>query len=195
MVASSRPSIYVLLSRSGSRNGAIHQHDVRVAQHNVATLMAHAQEVCGLAWSPGGNQLASGGNDNVLNIWDVNIQSSGEINEPLHTIADHCAAVKVGLKSKYSMGGSTPPFSKFMRDALRDNTRIFFPNRLSKFEFFLHLVLFLVLLFSRRSHGVHGSTIFSLVGVELQTGTSNYGTPILGHVCRVLIPSHRYISR
>lgn len=80
---------------SGSRNGAIHQHDVRIARHNVASLVSHTQEVCGLAWSPSGTQLASGGNDNVLNIWDVNVQSSGNISEPLHTIADHCAAVKV----------------------------------------------------------------------------------------------------
>ena len=91
----------ILLSyRSGARNGAIHQHDVRVAQHNVATLVGHSQEVCGLAWSPSGTQLASGGNDNILNIWDVNVQSSGEINEPLHTIADHCAAVKVNTHAK-----------------------------------------------------------------------------------------------
>ena len=88
--------MFLIFCASGSRSGTIHLHDVRVAQHNVATLVAHTQEVCGLAWSPSGNQLASGSNDNILNIWDVNLQSSGEINEPLHTMSDHCSAVKVG---------------------------------------------------------------------------------------------------
>ena len=34
-------------------------------------LQGHTQEVCGLAWSPDGSQLASGGNDNNLCIWNV----------------------------------------------------------------------------------------------------------------------------
>ena len=28
------------------------------------------EQVCGLRWSPWGTQLASGGNDNLLNVWD-----------------------------------------------------------------------------------------------------------------------------
>ena len=28
-------------------------------------------QVCGLAWSPDGRMLASGGNDNVLNVWSA----------------------------------------------------------------------------------------------------------------------------
>jgi cell division cycle protein 20 (cofactor of APC complex) len=58
---------YVL--SSGSRAGKIHHSDVRVAQHLVGSLSGHSQEVCGLAWSPDGKMLASGGNDNVLNLW------------------------------------------------------------------------------------------------------------------------------
>ena len=27
--------------------------------------------MCGLEWSPQASQLASGGNDNVLNVWEV----------------------------------------------------------------------------------------------------------------------------
>ena len=32
-------------------------------------LTGHQQEVCGLKWSPSGGQLASGGNDNLLHVW------------------------------------------------------------------------------------------------------------------------------
>ena len=56
---------------SGSRDTSIINHDVRIAEHAVATLTGHDQEVCGLKWSPNGMQLASGGNDNLLNIWDA----------------------------------------------------------------------------------------------------------------------------
>ncbi|XP_064638574.1 cell division cycle protein 20 homolog [Lineus longissimus] len=76
---------------SGSRSGAIHHHDVRVAEHHVATLDHHVQEVCGLAWSPDGRHLASGGNDNVLNIWDASL---GQDVTPVHTFTAHDAAVK-----------------------------------------------------------------------------------------------------
>lgn len=79
---------------SGSRTGAIHQHDVRVPRHHIASLMYHTQEVCGLEWSPNETTLASGGNDNVLAIWNINLQSSGEINNPTHCLTEHQAAVK-----------------------------------------------------------------------------------------------------
>ncbi len=55
---------------SGSRDTTIINHDVRIAQHQVAVLEGHTQEVCGLKWSEDGTQLASGGNDNILNVWD-----------------------------------------------------------------------------------------------------------------------------
>lgn len=81
---------------SGSRDSNIINHDVRVADHHIATLSAHTQEVCGLKWSPDGTQLASGGNDNLLAIWDVNGGASGAGNmlEPSFTLNDHCSAVK-----------------------------------------------------------------------------------------------------
>ena len=41
----------------------------RVREHIQERLVGHQQEVCGLKWSPSGNQLASGGNDNLLHIW------------------------------------------------------------------------------------------------------------------------------
>jgi len=73
---------------SGSRDSAIHNHDVRVAQHHISTLEAHRQEVCGLKWCQEGRQLASGGNDNLLHIWDVGR------NTPRFTLENHQAAVK-----------------------------------------------------------------------------------------------------
>jgi len=78
---------------SGSRDTTIVNHDVRVAQHNVATLCAHDQEVCGLAWSNDGEILASGGNDNLLCLWDAASSSSRSM-EPRFRMTDHQAAVK-----------------------------------------------------------------------------------------------------
>jgi len=73
---------------SGGREGAIHLHDVRVAQHQVGELVGHNQEVCGLSWSPCGRHLASGGNDNTVQVWDTGRET------PLHTITAHQSAVK-----------------------------------------------------------------------------------------------------
>jgi len=79
---------------SGSRSGAIHHHDVRVADHHVATLARHQQEVCGLKWSPDGKYLASGGNDNLLLIWDASVNTISNSSNPLYTFNQHQAAVK-----------------------------------------------------------------------------------------------------
>lgn len=80
---------------SGSRSGAIHHHDVRVANHHVTTLARHTQEVCGLKWSPDGKYLASGGNDNLLMIWDAAVNTANNTNTPVFTFNQHQAAVKV----------------------------------------------------------------------------------------------------
>jgi len=76
---------------SGGRDGNIVNHDVRVARHNVATLSSHTQEVCGLEWSPDGSTLASGGNDNMLCLWDAGTSSTSR---PRFSLTDHQAAVK-----------------------------------------------------------------------------------------------------
>jgi cell division cycle 20, cofactor of APC complex len=60
---------------TGSQDATIVNHDVRVRDHVVSTLSAHRQEVCGLKWDPSGNLLASGGNDNMLCIWDCKLAS------------------------------------------------------------------------------------------------------------------------
>ncbi|GJU98867.1 peptidyl-tRNA hydrolase ICT1, mitochondrial [Tanacetum coccineum] len=51
-------------------DGKILNNDVRVREHIVETYAGHHQEVCGLKWSASDQQLASGGNDNLLHIWD-----------------------------------------------------------------------------------------------------------------------------
>jgi cell division cycle protein 20 (cofactor of APC complex) len=77
---------------TGSRDTNIVNHDVRVARHNIATLSGHSQEVCGLSWSNDGEVLASGGNDNLLCLWDAS--SSGINVDPRFQLTDHQAAVK-----------------------------------------------------------------------------------------------------
>jgi cell division cycle 20-like protein 1 (cofactor of APC complex) len=59
---------YVL--STGSRDRAILHRDVRSPDHYFRRLQGHRQEVCGIKWSPSGTQLASGGNDNKLIVWD-----------------------------------------------------------------------------------------------------------------------------
>ena len=82
------------LVAGGSRSGDIQQSDTRMADHVVATTRAHSQEVCGLAWSCDGKYLASGGNDNILNIWASQQQSLHTGPSPLHSLTSHMAAVK-----------------------------------------------------------------------------------------------------
>lgn len=76
---------------TGSRDTSIVNHDVRVAQHSVGLLSSHTQEVCGLVWNQDGDTLASGGNDNLLCLWDAATSSSPT---PRFRFTDHQAAVK-----------------------------------------------------------------------------------------------------
>jgi len=79
---------------SGSRSGSILHSDVRVPTHLVSASYVHTQEVCGLAWSPDGRYLASGGNDNLVCVWNA---AQGECfagQAPHLTITDHQAAVR-----------------------------------------------------------------------------------------------------
>ncbi|XP_040377053.1 cell division cycle 20.2, cofactor of APC complex-like [Oryza brachyantha] len=82
---------------TGGMDGNIVNNDVRIRNHIVQTYQGHSQEVCGLKWSSSGQQLASGGNDNLLHIWDVSMASSvpsAGRNQWLHRVEDHTAAVK-----------------------------------------------------------------------------------------------------
>jgi cell division cycle protein 20 (cofactor of APC complex) len=95
------------LLASGSRDCKILNHDVRVRENVQNRLLGHTQEVCALKWSPDGGLLASGGNDNLLCIWDLNYSRRGSnlwniIEEderqidiaPKYTFTNHEAAVK-----------------------------------------------------------------------------------------------------
>eukprot|EP00891_Asterochloris_glomerata_P000021 jgi/Astpho2/21/fgenesh1_pm.00001_%23_3_t len=75
------------LLSSGGKDSIIVNHDVRQREHIVGVLRGHEQEICGLKWSPNGQQLASGANDNLLLIWD----RGGSM---LHRVTAHQAAVK-----------------------------------------------------------------------------------------------------
>ncbi|KAI9619212.1 hypothetical protein H4Q26_011893 [Puccinia striiformis f. sp. tritici PST-130] len=61
--------IYGILN--GSRDRSIVHRDVRAADHWLSRVNVHKQEVCGLKWNTSTNQLASGGNDNRLLIWET----------------------------------------------------------------------------------------------------------------------------
>ncbi|KAL8950388.1 MAG: hypothetical protein Q9222_003568 [Ikaeria aurantiellina] len=74
---------------TGVRSGLVYNHDVRVAQHKVAELVSHTSEVCGLEWRSDGSQLATGGNDNLVSIWDAR-----SLGAPKFQKTNHRAAVK-----------------------------------------------------------------------------------------------------
>mmetsp|Transcript_845 Transcript_845/g.1758 ORF Transcript_845/g.1758 Transcript_845/m.1758 type:complete len:569 (-) Transcript_845:109-1815(-) len=65
---------------SGGRDSLIVQHDVRSRNHVVSTYVGHTQEVCGLKWNDEGSTLASGGNENLLCLWDASMSRRGNNN-------------------------------------------------------------------------------------------------------------------
>ncbi|KAI9280522.1 WD40-repeat-containing domain protein [Sporodiniella umbellata] len=81
---------------SGYRDGSIFDHDVRIANHLVREMRGHEDEVCGLKWRPDGGLLASGANDNTVNIWDARRPT------PKHTLRAHNGAIKALAWSPWS---------------------------------------------------------------------------------------------
>lgn len=73
---------------SGSRDRSILQRDVRAPDDFAMKLSGHKSEVCGLKWSYDDRELASGGNDNQLFVW--NAASTA----PVLRFTEHSAAVK-----------------------------------------------------------------------------------------------------
>ncbi|KAI8930190.1 putative subunit of the anaphase promoting complex [Entophlyctis helioformis] len=83
---------------SSSRDRSIFNRDTREPRDHVTKLVGHRQEVCGLKWSPSGDILASGGNDNRLFLWDKRQWSS------LASFDQHVAAVKAISWSPHEHG-------------------------------------------------------------------------------------------
>lgn len=75
---------------TGGMDGRIVNNDVRIRSHIVGTYRGHQQEVCWLKWSASGQKLVSGGNDNLVHIWD----RSSSPRQWLHRLEDHTSAVK-----------------------------------------------------------------------------------------------------
>ncbi|CAN7041499.1 unnamed protein product, partial [Brassica rapa subsp. trilocularis] len=74
---------------TGGMDGRIFNNDVRFMSYPVSTYKGHTQEVCGLKWSASGQQLASGGNDRLVHIWD-----RSTCTQWLHRLRGHTSAVK-----------------------------------------------------------------------------------------------------
>lgn len=83
---------------SGSRDRLIYHRDVRAPDQWLKKLVGHKQEVCGLKWNCEDGQLASGGNDNKLMVWDKLSDT------PLWKFSDHTAAVKAIAWSPHQRG-------------------------------------------------------------------------------------------
>ena len=104
---------------TGGRDTQILNHDVRLPQHHVSTFAYHQNEICGMKWSNNGEQLACGGNDNVVSIWDQRLITEGRVEEPTFVLSSHKAAVKALSWAPFQNnllatgGGSTDRSIKF----------------------------------------------------------------------------------
>jgi cell division cycle 20-like protein 1 (cofactor of APC complex) len=86
------------LVASGSRDRTIFMRDIRAPEPFLRKLIGHKQEVCGLKWSFDDQQLASGGNDNKLMVWN------NHSIQPVVKFSDHTAAVKAIAWSPHQHG-------------------------------------------------------------------------------------------
>ncbi|KAF0739348.1 hypothetical protein Ae201684_004917 [Aphanomyces euteiches] len=86
------------LLATGSRDKTICLRDIRIPADLTSKLQGHSQELCGLKWSFDDQQLASGGNDNNLLIWNCHAP------HPLARFTDHTAAVKALAWSPHTPG-------------------------------------------------------------------------------------------
>ncbi|EHA8588595.1 cell division cycle 20.2, cofactor of APC complex-like [Cocos nucifera] len=75
---------------SGSHDASIINHDVRSIGRSARHVRGHTEEVCGLRWSGAGDLLASGGNDNLVHVWEPSYMGSSKY---LHKFTDHRAPV------------------------------------------------------------------------------------------------------
>lgn len=83
---------------SGSRDRTILHRDVRMADPYFERIETHEQEICGLKWNQNDNKLASGGNDNMVYVYE------GTSRTPFLSINEHKAAVKAMAWSPHRQG-------------------------------------------------------------------------------------------
>eukprot|EP00392_Amoebophrya_sp_AT5.2_P005878 g5888.t1 len=89
--------------------------------HYMSRLSGHRQEVCGLKWSFDEQQLASGGNDNKLYVWNMRSTT------PVLRFSEHQAAVKALAWSPHqygllcSGGGTADRCIRFWNTALNNS--------------------------------------------------------------------------
>ncbi|XP_047983647.1 protein FIZZY-RELATED 2-like [Salvia hispanica] len=83
---------------SGSRDKSILQRDIRAREDYVSKLTGHKDEVCGLEWSYDNRELASGGGDDRLFVWNQHST------QPVLKYCEHTAAVKAIAWSPHLYG-------------------------------------------------------------------------------------------
>lgn len=83
---------------SGSRDSHVMLTDIRSRKPFERKLEGHRQEICGLTFNPFDWQLASGGNDNRVSVWDAGKNSE------IMRVTDHTAAVKALSWSTHQSG-------------------------------------------------------------------------------------------
>jgi len=103
---------------SGSRDAKLFHHDIRAYEKPFATLYEHTQEVCGLKWSLEGMQLASGGNDNSLCIWDIGSSRPRFTKQNFHQAAVKALAWCPWKSNLLATGGGTADKSIKFWDSL-----------------------------------------------------------------------------
>ncbi|GJV71425.1 FIZZY-related 2-like protein [Tanacetum coccineum] len=80
--------VYLWNACSRSRDKSILKRDPRAQEAFVSKLNGHKSKVCGLKWSYDNRELASGGNDNRLFVWNQHST------QPVLKYCEHTAAVK-----------------------------------------------------------------------------------------------------
>jgi cell division cycle protein 20 (cofactor of APC complex) len=107
------------LVATGSKDKTIGLCDVRYGRKKSVNRFSHFGEICGLKWSPNGIELASGGNDNLIHIWDLR-----NLSKPKATIKEHSAAVRAldwcpWEPSLLASGGGSGDMRLLVHDTLR----------------------------------------------------------------------------
>ena len=82
----------------GARDYIIKTIDMRSKENPVFNYIGHEKEICGMKWSADDKRLASGGDDNLLMIWDVRKE------EPERKFSSHTSAIKAIDWSTYKYG-------------------------------------------------------------------------------------------